>query len=237
MEIENLDNLIEEYIPKKAYRNKNELAMQWPFRCLIVGASSFGKTNTVLNIILKQLDFDKLYLYFKDETEDKYAFLISYFTSLENKYNEENGFEGEKLIEYSTDPKEIVKCDDLDNDKQNLIVIDDYVVERKQKQVEDLFIRCRKRNTSIIYQTQNLFETPKNIRKNCNYVILFATNKREQQEIAKTYANDLDYHEFIKLYKECTSVPYGFMMIDMKSPHSCMRYRNGFDGLYRGNVN
>lgn len=231
MDIENMDNLINQYIPKKKYRNKNELAMQWPFRCLVVGASSKGKTNAVLNVILKQLEFDKLYLYIKDETEDKYQFLISYMTSLEKKYNKENDTD-EKLLEWSTNPKDIVKCDDLDDDKQNLIVIDDYVVEKKQEQIEDLFIRCRKRNTSIIYQTQNLFKTPQNIRKNTIYVMLFPTNKREQQEMAKQYANDIEYKEFLKLYQEATSDPHGFMLIDTKTNHLPMRYRSKFDGLY-----
>ena len=125
-----------------------------------------------------------------------------------------------------------MECKDLDEDKQNLIIIDDYVVEKKQKQVEDLFIRCRKRNTSIIYQTQNLFETPKNIRINCNYVILFGTNKREQREIAKTYANDMDYDEFLRIYQEATSEPFGWLLIDATATSKCLRYRNKFDGLY-----
>lgn len=231
MKIENMDDLINEFIPQKKYRNKSVLTMQWPFRCLVVGASSIGKTNVVMNIILKQLDFDKIYLYFKDETEDKYGFLISYFTALEKQYNAINDTE-EKILEWSINPKEMVKCNDLDENRQNLIVVDDMVVEKKQQQIEDLFIRCRKRNTSIIYQTQNLFETPKNIRKNCNYVILFATNKREMNEIAKTYANDIDRDEFIRLYKDATSEPYGWMLIDMKTPHLAMRYRSKFDGMY-----
>ena len=178
------------------------------------------------------MDFNKLYLYFKDETEDKYQFLISFFTSLEKQFNEKNGTD-EQLIEWSTNPNEIVQCDDLDEKKQNLIVIDDMVVEKKQNQIEDLFIRCRKRNTSIIYQTQNLFATPKNIRKNCNYVLLFATNKREVNEIAKTYGNDIGFDEFTRIYQEATKEPYGWMLIDLKTPHLPLRYRCKFDGLYK----
>ena len=231
VEIENMDKLINEYVPNQQYQNKNELAMQWPFRCLIVGASSLGKTNVVINIVLKQLIFDKLYLYFKDETEDKYQFLIGYFTSIQKLYDEENNT-NDSIIEWSTDPNDIVDCNDLDNKKQNLIIIDDYVVEKNQKSIEDLFIRCRKRNASIIYQTQNLFATPKNIRKNCNYVLLFSTNKREISEIAKTYGNDIDFKEFVRLYKIATSEPYGWMLIDMKTPYLPLRYRSKFNGLY-----
>jgi hypothetical protein len=231
VDIENMDDLINQYVETKKYRNKSELSLQWPFRCLVVGASSLGKTNVVLNIILKQLDFDKIYLYFKDETEDKYQFLISYFTSIEKQYNEENDTD-DKIIEWSTNPEEIVKCDELDENKQNLIVIDDMVVDKHQEQIEDLFIRCRKRNTSIIYQTQNLFKTPQNIKKNCNYVILFSTNKGEMREIAKQYGSDLDSKEFIKIYQDAIREPFGWMLIDSRTPHLPLRYRSKFDGLY-----
>jgi hypothetical protein len=236
LEIENMDDLINEYIPKEKYRNKSELTMQWPFRCLIVGSSSKGKTNVVLNIVLKQLDFDKLYLYYKDSTEDKYQFLISYMTSLEKKYNEINE-DDEKLIEHSTSQSDIVKCDDLDPSKQNLIIIDDMVVEKHQEEIEDLFIRCRKRKTSIIYQTQNVFRTPQNIKKNCNYIILFGTTKSEMREIAKVYATDIDFKEFMRIYKEATSEPYGWLLIDMAASNIHMKYRSRFDGMYVANQN
>ena len=106
------------------------------------------------------------------------------------------------------------------------------LLRRNKNRLRTYLFRCRKRNTSIIYQTQNLFETPKNIRKNCNYVILFGTNKREQREIAKTYANDLDYHEFLRIYQEATSEPFGWLLIDATATSKCLRYRNKFDGLY-----
>lgn len=232
LEIENMDNLINQFIPKKVYKNKSDLSLQWPFRCLIVGASSIGKTNVVLNIILKQLIYDRIYLYFKDSTENKYQFLISYFQMLEKKYNEENGTD-EKILTWSTNPDDIIDCDSLDDSKQNLIIIDDYVVDKHQEKIEDLFIRCRKRNTSIFYQTQNIFKTPQNIKKNCNYIILFSTNKGEQREIAKQYGSDLEFKEFIKIYNEATSKPFGWLLIDLVTPYKVLRYRDKFDGLYK----
>lgn len=232
MEIENMDNLIREYVPKTPTRNKCELAMQWPFRCLIAGASSRGKTNLVLNIIMKQLIFDKLYLYFKDESEDKYEFLISYFTALEKKYNDENGTD-EKIIEWSTNPNDIVAYDDLDKEKQNLIVMDDMVLDKNQEKNVKLFTMGRKRNASTIYQTQNLFATPQNIRKNCDYIILFSTNKREINELAKSYATDIPYDEFVRIYKDAVSEPYSWFLIDANAKHVSFKYRCKFDGLYK----
>ena len=40
-----------------------------PYRILIIGGSGSGKTNTLLNLINKQNDIDKIYLYAKDLSE------------------------------------------------------------------------------------------------------------------------------------------------------------------------
>ena len=48
-----------------------------PYRILIVGSSGSGKTNPLLNLINKQPDIDKIYLYAKDPYEKKYQFLIN----------------------------------------------------------------------------------------------------------------------------------------------------------------
>ena len=48
-----------------------------PYRILIIGGSGSGKTNALLNLINKQPDIDKIYLYAKDPYEPKYQFLIN----------------------------------------------------------------------------------------------------------------------------------------------------------------
>ena len=42
-----------------------------PYR-LIIGGSGSGKTNSLLNIIRKQLDIDEIYLYARDSYKGKY---------------------------------------------------------------------------------------------------------------------------------------------------------------------
>ena len=42
-----------------------------PYRILIIGGSGSGKTNVLLNLIQKQPDIDKIYLYTKDPYECK----------------------------------------------------------------------------------------------------------------------------------------------------------------------
>ena len=52
--------------------NKGKHNLKWPYipyhsyRILIIGSSGSGKTNPLLNLINKQPDIDKIYLYAKD---------------------------------------------------------------------------------------------------------------------------------------------------------------------------
>ena len=46
------------------------------YRILIIGSSGSGKINTLLNLINKQHDIDKIYLYARDLNEPKYKSLI-----------------------------------------------------------------------------------------------------------------------------------------------------------------
>ena len=55
---------------------------KWPYipdhlyRILIIGGCWSGKTNALLNLINKQNDIDKMYLYARDLSEPKYEYLI-----------------------------------------------------------------------------------------------------------------------------------------------------------------
>ena len=55
-----------------ANENKTERNLNWPYipdhpyRILIIGGSGSGKTNTLLHLINKEPDIDKIYLYAED---------------------------------------------------------------------------------------------------------------------------------------------------------------------------
>ena len=48
-----------------------------PYRVLIIGSSWSGKTNALLNLMNKQPDIDKIYLYAKDAYKAKCQLLIN----------------------------------------------------------------------------------------------------------------------------------------------------------------
>ena len=58
-------------------------------------------------------------------------------------------------------------------------------------------------------------------------------NKRELQDIAINHYADIDYKDFIKIYRECTKKPYNFLTIDITlSSSNPLRFRkNLFDTL------
>ena len=194
-----------------SYRNKYSVASQWPVRITISGASGTGKTNILLNLILQYLTFDKLYVYAKDLCEAKYDFLQKVCAKFEED------------VLFAKD-RNIISVDDLDPEKQNLIVFDDYVTENScQQKIEDLFIRGRKKNASIIYLTQSYYRTPKNIRLQCDYIILMKScNQREISLILKEHS----VSDSIKQkYNYAIQQPYNFFLLDLKRN----QFRKNFD--------
>ena len=100
--------------------------------------------------------------------------------------------------------------------------------------IKELFIRCRKLNISLAFITQSYFSVPKEVRLNSTYyLIMKINNKRELQNIAINHSADIDYQDFIKIYRECTKEPYNFLTIDTTLPASDpLRFRkNLFESL------
>ena len=40
------------------------------------------------------------------------------------------------------------------------------------------------------------------------------SNKRELENIARSHSADIDYKDFVKIYRECRKDPYSFLTID-----------------------
>ena len=96
--------------------------------------------------------------------------------------------------------------------------------------IKELFIRCRKLNISIVFITQSYFRTPKDARLNStHYVIMKIQCRKELQNIAQENSGDIDFKDFLKLYKDYTSEPYSCMIIDTTVPSgNPMRFRKKF---------
>ena len=114
-------------------------------------------------------------------------------------------------------------------------MIADIVTNKKfQAIIKELFIRCRKLNISLVFITQSYFSVPKDVRLNStHYLIMKINNRRELQNIAINHSADIDYNDFIKIYRECTNESFNFLTIDTTLPASNpLRFRrNLFQSL------
>ena len=101
-------------------------------------------------------------------------------------------------------------------------MITDIMTNKKFKAIiKDLFIRCRKLNISLAFITQVYFSVPKDVRLNStHYLIMKTNNKEELQNIAINHSADIDYKDFMKIYRECTKEPFNLLTIDTTLPAS-----------------
>ena len=101
-----------------------------------------------------------------------------------------------------------------------LIVFDDMIADMLSDKkvnpiVTELSIRGRKQNISLVFITQSYFAVPKDIRLNStDYFIMKITNKQELKQIASHNSPDIDFQDFMNLYKKCTEKSYSFLVID-----------------------
>ena len=95
-------------------------------------------------------------------------------------------------------------------------MIDDMLNDKKLNPiVTESFISSRKLNITFVFITQSYFAVPKNIRLNSKYYfIMKIPNKQELQQIAFNHSSDIDFRDFINIYKKCTAKPYSFLVID-----------------------
>ena len=85
--------------------------------------------------------------------------------------------------------------------------------------VTKFFIRGRKINISIVFITQSYFKVPKDNRLNStHFFIMKIPNKRELQQTALSHSSDIDFKDFMKIYKKYTKEPYSFLVNDTTLP-------------------
>ena len=177
-------------------------------------------------------------MYAKDLGESKYEYLIK---------NREN-----VGIKHLNDSKAFIECSNTMDDvyeniddynpnrkRKILIIFDDMIVgimtnKKFQVIIKELSIRCRKLNISLVFITQSYFSVPKDVRLNStHYFIMKINNRKELQNIAINQSADIDYKDFMKLYRKCTKEPFNFLTIDTTLPSSnLLRFRrNLFDTL------
>ena len=199
MEIPNYDTTGK--AANKKFKQKFPFMPSDTFRMLICGNSGSGKTNLLYHMLMKLLHFDEIYLYARNLEQDKYKRLIQKMRELSHKL-------GYEILHVSND--EITPVTEMDyEDNQKLVIFDDYVCDKNQRQIIDYFIQGRHKNCSVIYLSQSFYKTPKDIRLNCSHYCLFEfPSSREANRISSELGIDKE------VYKAATKKPFSFLFVD-----------------------
>ena len=173
--------------------------------------------------INEQNDIEKIYLYVRDLSKPKYEYSIKKRAGIKHLNNPNAFIECSNAID---DVYENIDDYNPTRKRKKLIVFDDMIADimankKFQTIIKELFIRCRKLNVSIVFITQSYFSVPKDVRLNStHYLIMKINNRIEFKNIAINHSADIDYKDFVKIYKKCTKEPYNFLTIDTKLPPS-----------------
>ena len=89
--------------------------------------------------------------------------------------------------------------------------------------IKELFIRCRKLHISLVFITitQFYFSVPKDVRLNStHYLIIKINNRKKLKSIVINHSADIDYGDFMRIYREYTREPFNFLTTDATLPVS-----------------
>ena len=69
--------------------------------------------------------------------------------------------------------------------------------------VTELFNRGRKLNISIVFITQSYFKVPKEARlSTTHFFVMKIPNKGELQQVTLNHSSDIDFKDFMKIFKK-----------------------------------
>ena len=168
--------------------------------------------------------------------EKKYQYLINKREKVGlNHFNDPKAF-----MEYSNDMQDAYKnIEDYNPIKKRkvLIIFDDIIADMISKHklnpiVMELFIRGRKLNISIVFITQSYFKLPKDVRLNSTHFFMMKIpNESELQQIALNHSSDIDFKDFMNIYKKYTKEPYSFLVNNTTLPSDDpLRFRKNLLG-------
>ena len=176
-----------------------------------------------MNLVNNQPDIDKIYLYAKGLYEAKYQYLIN----KRGKVGLDHFRDPKDFMEYSNDTQDVHKnIEDYNpNKKRKILIMFDHMIadminnKKVNPVVTELFIRDRKLNISIVFITQSHFKVLKDVTLNStHFFIMKIPNKGELQQIAIIRSSDIDFKDFLKIYKKCITETYSFLVNNTTLP-------------------
>ena len=84
-----------------------------------------------------------------------------------------------------------------------------------------------------------VFSVPKDVRlSSTHYLIMEINSRKELQNIATNHSEDIDYKDFVKIYRESTRKLYPFLTSDTTLPASdLLKFRKHLFDSYKNDSN
>ena len=188
----------------------NIFCLNHPTNGLIIGKTNSGKTNVVMNLIAKNIIYEKIYIY-TNNLDDKYSWL-------------KNKFKNDVFIYLNE-----INFDKIDKRYINLVIFDDLAFSNKK--VSEFYCRSRKLNCTCIFIGHRYFKnTDRTLKNNIAYLIFTQLDKKELNMLYQDVNLNIALKEFQNINNNFKK--YEFIMIDKYNEHDFMKIRKNFDQIY-----
>lgn len=208
------------------------LLPQHPFRMITVGRSGSGKTIMTLNLLVKYLKYDCLYLICTTANlQKKYDLICDLALTFPTKFKVIEDLKKFDLKQINKNKINLILCDDLNELPDNELL-----------KINLLFCKGRHYNCSIIYLSQYFYRIGVRARGSASHFVFFAVNsEKDKRRIFRDIANDLSPDQFLKLFNEATEISDGAdkfscFVVDNTQSKLCMRFRRNFVSLFLDNL-
>lgn len=187
---------------------------------LLIGGTGCGKTNSLMEFLNRSSGTFYEIIIFSDSTLDE-----PLYQQLKKNVKE---------VELYNDIDELPSLsdfDDSDNEKQKLIVFDDFINLKKteMKKIQEFATAGRKKGFTCFFLAQNYIQVPKNISRNAQYFWIYKINDNVSiNNIIRNHnLDDIDKDKIKNAYEFATKNKGDFFMIDLKGKPQ-IRYRHNF---------
>ena len=182
---------IENYGEKRRGKPFHHHMLPDDIRMLVVGQSGCGKTNLVINLVMKYIKWSKLYMVTNTPDQKIYDSLRQ-LPKPESKIMKKN-------VDFLS-PEDLSQEIFDDMPPLTLIVFDDFMLEKDQTFPALVFSQGRHKRVNSIYISQKFTETNLVIRQNANSLVMFNIDSKSREGEHSMYATaDMDVSDFNKI--------------------------------------
>lgn len=202
--------------------------------CIIAGSTGSGKTNLMVNLLLREnmIKYDDVFVYSSTLYQPAYLYLKSCFESFEKKIQNITR-KPVNIAHFHEKDDQIIDPSKLPKELNHVMIFDDVMLE-DQTAIKKYFCSGRHNNVNVFYLVQSLHKIAKHcIRDNANTFILFRQDDKTLKYFHETHiSGDMDFKEFKNFCDEAWTMSHGFVVINIWDAAYCGRYWDNYTQIY-----